>query len=171
MNSCGEDRDFLRNAVKRKNHIGSRNILRLKDIVTYTVNGCRRRERHPEVALLNHVVNNLDNLRIGRIRKNRPVSQSSGTKLHPATTAGNNMPTSKQFSNPQLDVLRGFYAYLMRKSELRDSLLNFIIAKVFTPVEIGKRLKMRHLATSPTLLSIDPIRCSDSVCLITARRE
>src|SRR5215510_15729472 len=115
MNSCGEDRDFLRNAVKRKNHIGSRNILRLKDIVTYTVNGCRRRERHPEVALLNHVVNNLDNLRIGPIRENRPVPQSSGTKLHPATTAGNNMPTSKQFSNPQLDVLWGFYAYLMRK--------------------------------------------------------
>ncbi len=61
--------------VEREDHVGSCDLLRVDDVVISALFEHRRRERHPEVAILDHVVDDANDLGLRRIGENGPVAQ------------------------------------------------------------------------------------------------
>ena len=88
---------FLR--IERQHHLGAKEVLRVEEILMHRLTTDDRCERHPEVALLDHSVDDSYEILILGVSQDGTIAQCSGTELHSSFTTCNRVVRNKNLSS------------------------------------------------------------------------
>src|SRR2546427_13298794 len=69
-------------ARERQDHVWGRNLLGILDVVVLPLGQHRGGEWHPEVSILDHVIDGANHVRPRGVREDRSVPEGAGTEFH-----------------------------------------------------------------------------------------
>ena len=154
-----------------EHHVRRGEALGIHEVLVGPLGQDRRRERHPEVAVLDHPVDERHHAVIRRIGEDGAVAEGARAELHPPRAAGHHAVGHQEVGDARLDPLVIGDGVPVVELALADHRLGVFVGHARPQIRGAERGGRRRHPAAPALLQVPQVGRAHRVRLVPARRE
>ena len=155
----------------RQHHVGRAQALRVDQVVRGPLGEHGRGERHPEVPVLDHPVDDADHPGIGRVGQDGAVAEGARAELHAPGAARHHAVGDEQLGDALLDPVARSDLVAALEATLADDGLHLGVGDLGPEIGGPERGGGRNLPAPPALLDVAEIGGAHRVGLVATRGE